>query len=74
MFSITFVSALARFSSHILSSFSSPFASSGFLGSAGRTRARLGARPHRLAASYAIASYPAAASNVAATILYASRS
>jgi len=59
MLSITSVSALARFSSYILSSFSSPLASSCFLGSA----RCIGARPRRLAAL-----------NAAAAALYALRS
>jgi len=65
MFLITSVSALACFSSYVLSDFSSSFASSGFLGSLGRT----GGRPRRPAASCL-----AAASNAAAAVVYASRS
>ena len=57
MFLITSVSALARFSSYVLSAFSSSFASSSFLGSARRTRAR--PRP--------------AASNATIAALYASK-
>jgi hypothetical protein len=64
MLLMTSVSALAYFSSHVLSSFSSPFASLGFLGSLERTRAR----PQRPATSSVAALYSATAA------LYALRS
>jgi hypothetical protein len=74
MFSIISISVLALFSSQILSSFSSPFASLGFLGSVGCIGARLEARPRRLVASCLAASYLVVASNAIVVALYASRS
>jgi len=65
MFLITFVSALACFSSYVLSAFFSSFASLSFLRSLRHTRGC----PCQLAASCL-----AAASNAAAAVVYASRS